>query len=63
MWDKDELMAFTSARWGMNVRDGKPVRLLLRGQKVEAIPTVIQEREAVINTLEEFVKRLFVKIT
>jgi hypothetical protein len=60
-WDKDELMAFTSARWWVNLLDGKPVTLLLRGQQLEAIPTVIHEREAVINTLEEFVKRLGTK--
>ena len=41
--------------------DGKPVTLLLRGQPVEAIPTLIHEREAVINTLEQFVKRLGAK--
>jgi hypothetical protein len=46
-WDKDELMAFTSARWWLNVLDGKPVTLLLRGQQIEAIPTPIHEREAV----------------
>jgi hypothetical protein len=60
-WDKDELMAFTSARWWVNVLDGKPVTLLLRGQQVEAIPTPIHEREAVINTLEQFVRRLGAK--
>lgn len=60
-WDQAELMAFTSARWWVNVLDGKPVTLLLQGQQVEALPTVIHEREAVINTLEEFVKRLGTK--
>jgi hypothetical protein len=58
VWDKDELMAFSSARWWMNLRDGTPVTLLLQGRQVEAIPTVIHERGAVINTLETFVERL-----
>jgi hypothetical protein len=58
VWDKDELMAFSSARWWMNVRDGKPVTLLLQGQQAEAIPAVIHERAAVINTLEKFIERL-----
>ena len=58
-WDQDEVMAFTSsARWWVNMLEGKPVTLLLRGQQIEAIPTPIHEREAVINTIEEFVKRL-----
>ena len=57
-WDKDELMAFTSARWWVNMLEGEPVTLLIRGQKFQAIPTPIHEREAVINTLEEFKKRL-----
>ena len=57
-WDKDELMAFTSARWWVNLLEGKPVTLLIRGQKFQAIPTPIHERESVINTLEEFKKRL-----
>jgi hypothetical protein len=60
-WDKDKLMAFTSAHWWVNLRDGKPVTLLIRGQQHQAIPTPIHERETVINTLEEFVKRLGAK--
>ena len=61
-WDQDEVMAFTSsARWWVNMLEGKPVTLLLRGQQIEAIPTPIHEREAVVNTLEEFVKRLGAK--
>ena len=58
VWDADELMAFTSARWWLNLRDGAPVTLLLRGQRLEAIPTVIHGREAVSGTLEEFIGRL-----
>lgn len=60
-WSKDELMAFSTARWWTNVRDGKPVTLRLRGQWVEAIPKPITEREAVINNIEEFIKRLGAK--
>lgn len=57
-WDTDELMAFSSARWWTNVRDGKPVTLLVKGRQVEAVPTVVHEREAVIKTLEAFIERL-----
>jgi hypothetical protein len=30
VWDADALMAFSSARWWTNLRDEKPVRLLLQ---------------------------------
>lgn len=55
-WDTDELMAFSSARWWTNMRDGKPVTLLVKGRQVD--PTVIHERDAVITTLEVFIERL-----
>jgi len=58
VWDTDELMAFSSAHWWTNVRDGTPVTLLLQGRQVEAIPTVIHERGAIINTLEKFIEQL-----
>lgn len=57
-WDQDEVMAFTSARWWVNLLEGKPVTLLIRGQSFEAIPTAIHQREAVIDTLEQFKQRL-----
>jgi hypothetical protein len=58
VWNTDELMAFTSARWWTNLRDGAPATLLLKRQRLQAVPTVIHEREAVIGTLEEFITRL-----
>ncbi|HEU5100879.1 MAG TPA: hypothetical protein VFU22_17740 [Roseiflexaceae bacterium] len=58
VWDEGELMAFTSARWWTNLRDGAPVTLLLKQQQLQAVPTVIHEREAVSRTLEEFIRRL-----
>lgn len=58
VWDTDELMAFTTARWWTNLRDGTPVTLLLKRRRLEAAPTVIHEREAVRATLEEFIRRL-----
>lgn len=57
-WAPDEVMAFSSARWWTNLRGGAPVTLLLNGQQLQAIPTVIEERDAVIDTLEEFLHRL-----
>lgn len=57
-WDENELMSTSAARWWTNLRDGRPVTLLVRGQRIEAIPTVIEEREAVIQTVEEFIERV-----
>ena len=57
-WGQGELMSFSSARWWTNLRSSPPVTLLLKGHRVQAIPTVIEQHEAVIDTLEEFIKRL-----
>ena len=58
VWGQGELMSFSSARWWTNLRSSKSVWLLLKGRRVQAAPIVIEEREAVIATLEEFIKRL-----
>ena len=57
-WDENELMSFSSARWWMHLRDGRPVTLLIKGKQVNAIPKVIEEREEVLDTLETFIQRL-----
>jgi hypothetical protein len=57
VWDTNELMAFTTARWWANVRDGSPVTLLVKRQLLQALATAIHERDAVRATLEEFIKR------
>jgi hypothetical protein len=57
-WGQGELMSFSSARWWFNLRSSPSVTLLLKGRRVQAIPTVIEQREVVIDTLEEFIKRL-----
>jgi hypothetical protein len=58
VWGQGELMSFSSARWWTNLRSSPPVTLLLKGRRVQAMPTVIEQREVVIDTLEEFIKRL-----
>jgi len=58
VWGQGELISFSSARWWTNLRSSPSVWLLLKGRRVQAVPTVIEEREAVIDTLEEFIKRL-----
>jgi hypothetical protein len=57
-WDDGELISTSGARWWKNLRDGRTVTLLVRGQRAQATPTVIEEREAVIATIEEFIKRV-----
>jgi hypothetical protein len=56
-WAPGEVISFSSATWRKNLRSGAPVLLLLRGRQVPATPTVIDERDAVIDTVEEFIKR------
>ena len=51
-------MSFSSTRWWTNLRSSPPVWLLLKGRRVRAVPSVFEEREDVIDTLEEFIKRL-----
>src|SRR3954447_1250107 len=53
-----EVIAFTSARWFVNVRDGQLVTLVVKRRPVTAVATVIEERQALLATLAEFVKRL-----
>jgi hypothetical protein len=57
-WAPGEVMSFSSARWRANLRNGVAVTLLLKGRQVQAVPTVIEARDAVIVTLEEFIERL-----
>src|SRR6266702_1884895 len=58
VWEEGELLSFSSARWWTNLRSKPPVTLLLKGRHVQAVPTVIEKREAVIDTLEVFIKGL-----
>ena len=58
VWGQGELISFSSARWWINLRSSPSVALLLKGHRVQAIPTVIEQREVVIDTLDEFIKRL-----
>ena len=36
--------------------------LLIKGKRVEAVPNVIEEREAVIETIETFIQRLGMRV-
>src|SRR5258708_99743 len=58
VWAPGEVISFSSAGWRVNLRDGAPVTLLLNGRKVSATPKVIEVRDEVLATLEEFIARL-----
>ena len=60
-WSPDELLSFSSGHWWVNVQDGAPVTLLVKGHRLEATPTVIREHAAVIDTIREFIRRLGLK--
>ncbi len=45
-WGDDQVIAFSSARWWVNLRDGRTVRLLLRGRWQTARPVVAETLEA-----------------
>jgi hypothetical protein len=56
-WD-DGVLALSSARWWVNLRDGQPVQLLIRGQQQDATATVYERPDEVAARLLQFVERL-----
>jgi hypothetical protein len=62
-WDKDEVVAFTSAHWWINMTEGRTVTLRINGQTYQATPTVIRQREDKIQTVKELYQRLGPKKT
>jgi hypothetical protein len=56
-WGDNTLLSFNSARWWLNLQDGRPVRLPLRGRWRDAAPAVagsVEERAALLG---EFARR------
>ena len=56
-WDDDTLLSFSSARWWINLQEGRPVRLLLRGRWRDAVPTVAASIEERATLLGAFARR------
>ncbi len=56
--DGDLLATSTQPTWAVNLRDGRTVRLRIRGQWHEATPTVIEDPAAVADLLEQLGQRL-----
>ncbi len=56
-WDDGDLVSFSSSGWWRSLRDGRPVRLLVRGRWRGAVPTVQEDLGARADLLGEFVRR------
>jgi hypothetical protein len=56
-WDDDTVLSFSSARWWINLREGRPVRLLMRGHWRDAVPTVAGSIEERATLLGAFARR------
>jgi hypothetical protein len=57
-WDGEAVVAYTSARWWTNLTDGRTVTLRIKGRTYQATPTVIRQREEMIQTVAELFTRL-----
>ncbi len=56
--DGGVLATSTQPTWAVNLRDGRVVRLRVRGEWHEATPTVVEEPEPVADLLEQLGQRL-----
>jgi hypothetical protein len=56
-WGDGTLLSFSSSGWWRSLRDGRTVRLRLRGRWVDAFPVVEESPEARVELLAEFVRR------
>ena len=56
-WDDGDVLVSSSANWPKTLGNARDVRLLIRGQRFTAKPTVIKEAEQKADVLGEFVRR------
>lgn len=57
-WEAAEVWAFGARTgWISNLRDGRTVRLRIRGREISAHPTVVEDRESVADLVQELVHR------
>jgi deazaflavin-dependent oxidoreductase (nitroreductase family) len=57
-WDEDTILAFSSSGWWRSLRDGRRVRLRIRGRWREAAPSVVEDRDERADVLDRLVRRL-----
>ncbi|MGH2634641.1 MAG: nitroreductase/quinone reductase family protein [Actinomycetota bacterium] len=62
-WDDETVVSFTSRRWWTNLRDGRPVRVLVRGRWGAAVPTVEETLDASVELLGELIRRHGPRVT
>jgi hypothetical protein len=56
-WGDDEVVSFSTHRWWVNLREGRPVTVVVRGRRREALPIVEEAIERRAELLEELVRR------
>jgi hypothetical protein len=57
-WDDGDVLAMSTRRtWVVNLLDGRPVRLCLRGRWVTATPTVLDDVDRRVDLLAEMERR------
>jgi hypothetical protein len=56
-WGEDEILSFSSRRWWVNLREGEPVTMVIRGRRRTARPAVEESLEGRAELLEELVRR------
>jgi hypothetical protein len=56
-WEDGAVTSFSSARWWVNLRDGRSVHLFVRGQWRSAVPVVAETLDDKVGLLNEFVAR------
>lgn len=57
-WAEHEVIVFSSSRWWLNMLDAPEVELLIDGRHWRARSHVIRQREAVVETVAEFIQRV-----
>jgi hypothetical protein len=61
-WDDRTVVSFSSAGWWRSLRDGRPVRLLIRRRWLDAVPAVESDPAARARVLDEFVRRFGLRL-
>ncbi len=61
-WDGGSVLSVSSTRWWKNLRDGRPVSVLVRGVRHAAVPMVIESAESRADLLAEFAQRYGPKV-
>jgi hypothetical protein len=61
-WDGGSVLSVSGSRWWKNLRDGRPVSLLVRGVRHAAVPVMIESAESRADLFAEFVQRYGPKV-